>query len=97
MNKTCAGPPTRNQVSGASGSLGRRRPRNCRRFAFNSWLMSGYVTAFARPALGLQRIDNVDKWESIEIGIARANPRDPVFAHDNHRVCIMKEVAGKMR
>ena len=28
MNNTCAGPPTRNQVSSASDWFGRSRPRN---------------------------------------------------------------------
>src|SRR3954470_22534113 len=45
MNKTCAGPPTRNQVSGASGSLDSKRPRSCERQALRAERMSGKVIA----------------------------------------------------
>src|SRR5215208_7067989 len=41
MNKTCAGPPTRNQVSGASGSFGSSRPRSLDSFCLRSKTMSG--------------------------------------------------------
>ena len=41
VNSACAGPPTRNQVSGASGSLASSRPRSCGIAACSSGVMSG--------------------------------------------------------
>src|SRR6266511_6153422 len=45
MNSTCAGPPTRNQVSSASGWFASRRPRSSGIYAFNSETISGKVMA----------------------------------------------------
>src|ERR1700691_5827086 len=41
MNKTCAGPPTRNQVSSASDWFANNRPRSAGILAFRSATMSG--------------------------------------------------------
>src|SRR3954464_5527252 len=43
MNSACAGPPTRNQVSGASGSLASSRPRRSGSADFSWGRMSGKV------------------------------------------------------
>src|SRR5215208_650009 len=43
MNNTCAGPPTRNQVSGASGSLPSSRPRSFGSRDLSEGTMSGNV------------------------------------------------------
>src|SRR5262249_59983757 len=40
VNSTCAGPPTRNQVSGARLALARSRPRNCGIAALRSGVIS---------------------------------------------------------
>src|SRR5262249_9335334 len=43
MNSTCAGPPTRNQVSSASDWFGKRRPRSCGICARSAGVRSGKV------------------------------------------------------
>jgi len=44
-----------------------------------------------------QGIDYFEERELIEIGIARANSSDAVFAHENGGVCVVEQIAGKMR
>src|SRR6476659_7263718 len=49
MNNTCAGPPTRNQVSSASDWFGMSRPRRLGMRAFRSGTRSGKVMAMHAP------------------------------------------------
>ncbi len=49
MNKTCAGPPTRNQVSSASDWFASSRPRSAGICAFRSETMSGKLMRRFRP------------------------------------------------
>src|SRR5215208_5385 len=48
MNKTCAGPPTRNQVSSASDWFAISRPRSCGILDLRSAVMSGKLIASHR-------------------------------------------------
>src|SRR5215467_10666692 len=48
MNRTCAGPPTRNQVSSASDWLASSRPRSSGIFDFKSGAISTKVIASCR-------------------------------------------------
>ena len=41
-------------------------------------------------------INNLDKWELAEIGVPGADLADAVLSHQNCRVSVVEQVAGKM-
>jgi hypothetical protein len=42
-------------------------------------------------------IDHFEKRELIEIGVAGANSPDAMFAHKNGGMCVVEQIAGKVR
>ena len=44
-----------------------------------------------------QRIDDLDKCKSMEVGVAGANPANAVFAHEDRGMRTMQQVAGEGR
>src|SRR5262245_49882628 len=83
MNSACAGPPTRNQVSGASGSLGRSRPRRAGRRACRSATMSVNVRTERAPwRLASRHLANGGKLAGQRVGPLR----DAAGAEAHHDV-----------
>src|SRR5262245_58174010 len=83
MNNTCAGPPTRNHVSGASGSFAMSRPRSAGILAFRSGMMSGKLI---RPRSSRHRA------ERRKLARQRVGPlRDVAGAEAHHDVARLRE------
>jgi hypothetical protein len=43
-----------------------------------------------------KRINNFNKWEAVEIRIPGTNPPDAMLSHENGRVSVVEEIAGKI-
>ena len=53
--------------------------------------------AYASGRLAVERIDHREKSKLVEIRIGGANLRDPMFAHQHHRVHVMHHIAAEPR
>jgi hypothetical protein len=47
--------------------------------------------------LRLKRINHLEEWELMEIGIPGTDSSDPVFAHENSGMRIVDQIAGEVR
>ena len=77
MNKSCAGPPTRNQVSSASDWLARSRPRSYGIFVFRSGAMSGKLMRLPSAIVSSQCASTMrpaaTRRRAVGIGLRRAS------------------------
>ena len=58
-------------------------------------LIAFLLAAAPAGAESCHGIDGLEKGKSVKVCIARVDPADAVFAHENSRVCIVHEIPGE--